>query len=73
MGGQDLIELVCATFPGCEMSKAGEEYSLSGIKEKDGSEGEWEKTLEGVAEPVRASTWWVVHPVQWAKADKSGC
>jgi hypothetical protein len=57
MGGQDLIELVCATFPGCEMSKAGEEYSLSGIKERDGSEGEWEKSLEGFAEPVRASTW----------------
>jgi hypothetical protein len=35
----------------------GEEYSLSGIKERDGSEGEWEKSLEGFAEPVRASTW----------------
>jgi hypothetical protein len=41
------------------MSKAGEEYYLSGLKEKEGGEGDWEKTLEGVAEPVRASTWYV--------------
>ena len=40
------------------MSKAGEEYYLSGLKEKEGGEGDWEKTLEGVAEPVRASTWY---------------
>lgn len=58
LGGQDLIELVCATFPGCDMSKAGEEYYLSGLKEKEGGDNDWEKTLEGVAEPVRASTWY---------------
>jgi hypothetical protein len=39
------------------MSKAGEEYYLSGLKERDGGEAELEKILEGVAEPVRASTW----------------
>jgi len=59
LGGQDLIELVCATFPGCDMSKAGEDYYLSGLKEKEGGEGDWEKTLKGVAEPVRAATWYV--------------
>lgn len=63
LGGQDLIELVCATFPGCEMSKAGDEYHLSGLREKEGGEGDWERTLEGVAEPVRAASWYVVRYV----------
>ena len=57
LGGQDLIELVCATFPGCEMSKAGDEYHLTGLREKEGGDSDWERTLEGVAEPVRAASW----------------
>jgi hypothetical protein len=55
LGGQELIELVCTTFPGSAMAKAGDEYMMSGLKEKEG--GEWAKALEGVVEPIRASAW----------------
>ncbi|OXB37656.1 hypothetical protein LQV05_003287 [Cryptococcus neoformans] len=35
LGGQDLIQLACATFPGCEMARDDGEYVLKGLKEKD--------------------------------------
>lgn len=60
LGGQDIIELACATFPGCEMAKVGDDYQLTGLKEREGGDSDWEKTLEGVAEPVRAATWSVL-------------
>ena len=60
LGGQDIIELACATFPGCEMAKVGDDYQLIGLKERSGSDSDWEKTLEGVAEPVRAAAWSVL-------------
>ncbi|WVW78811.1 hypothetical protein I302_100773 [Kwoniella bestiolae CBS 10118] len=35
LGGQELIQLACATFPGCEMAKDENEYVLKGLKEKE--------------------------------------
>ena len=61
LGGQELIQLVCATFPGCEMAKDSEDYVMKGLKLREGadmSEGEqWEKGVDGLVEPLRASTW----------------
>jgi len=62
LGGQDLIQLVCATFPGCEMAKDDEDYVLKGLKEREGAEhggeGEaWEKGVDNLVEPLRASSW----------------
>ncbi|WWC67621.1 uncharacterized protein I206_101531 [Kwoniella pini CBS 10737] len=67
LGGQELIQLACATFPGCEMAKDESEYVLKGLKEKEkeqegenGNEGdaeEWEKGMEGLVEPLRAGSW----------------
>ncbi|WWC59138.1 uncharacterized protein I303_101686 [Kwoniella dejecticola CBS 10117] len=66
LGGQELIQLACATFPGCEMAKDESEYVLKGLKEKDKEqEGdhaaedaeEWEKGMEGLVEPLRAGSW----------------
>jgi hypothetical protein len=39
------------------MAKIGDDYQLTGLKEREGGDSDWEKTLEGVAEPVRAATW----------------
>ncbi|WVR04378.1 hypothetical protein IAU60_001380 [Kwoniella sp. DSM 27419] len=66
MGGQELIQLACATFPGCEMARDEGEYVLRGLKEKEkereGGDGpqdeeEWEKGMEGLVEPLRAGSW----------------
>lgn len=59
LGGQELIQLVCATFPGCEMAKDDDDYVLKGLKERDGpSERDpWERGVEGVVEPLRAGSW----------------
>ena len=62
LGGQDLIQLVCSTFPGCEMAKDDEDYVLKGLKEREGvesgAEGEaWEKGVDNLVEPLRASSW----------------
>ncbi|KAK8846696.1 hypothetical protein IAR55_005783 [Kwoniella newhampshirensis] len=63
MGGQDLIQLACATFPGCEMARDEGEYVLKGLKEKEkevegGPEAEeWERGVEGLVEPLRAGSW----------------
>ncbi|WVQ68909.1 uncharacterized protein L199_007118 [Kwoniella botswanensis] len=35
LGGQELIQLACATFPGCEMAKDENDYVLKGLKEKE--------------------------------------
>lgn len=42
------------------MAKTGNEYVMSGLKEKEGGNEEWEKGLDGVVEPVRASAWSVI-------------
>ncbi|WVQ76750.1 hypothetical protein IAR50_006424 [Cryptococcus sp. DSM 104548] len=34
LGGQDLIQLACATFPGCEMARDEGEYVLKGLAKK---------------------------------------
>ena len=45
------------------MAKAGDEYVMSGLKERDGEAEEWEKALKGVVEPLRASAWYVKKPL----------
>lgn len=62
LGGQDLIQLACATFPGCEMARDEGEYVLKGLgereKENEGRETEaWERGMEGLVEPLRAGSW----------------
>ncbi|WRT65081.1 uncharacterized protein IL334_002023 [Kwoniella shivajii] len=63
LGGQELIQLACATFPGCEMARDEGEYVLKGVKEKEmenenqGEQEEWEKGMEGLVEPLRAGSW----------------
>ncbi|WWC87172.1 uncharacterized protein L201_002058 [Kwoniella dendrophila CBS 6074] len=74
LGGQELIQLACATFPGCEMAKDEQEYVLKGLKEKEkekendnesgnntansqSEQGDWEKGMEGLVEPLRAGSW----------------
>ncbi len=60
LGGQDLIQLACATFPGCKMARDEGDYILKGLKERHEGSGEtevWEKGVESLAEPIRAGTW----------------
>lgn len=103
MSGQELIQLACATFPGCAMAKDDDDYVLKGLDQKDGEVGSldqpsaaaqavqtsrheaaaeadrpmavspgqatsapepipdademWERGLEGLVEPLRASSW----------------
>ncbi|OCF41591.1 hypothetical protein I317_04603 [Kwoniella heveanensis CBS 569] len=69
LGGQELIQLACATFPGCEMAKDEGDYVLKGLKEKEKEPEhdpehdnekeveEWEKGMEGLVEPLRAGSW----------------
>lgn len=67
LGGQDLIQLAIATFPGCEMARNEGEYVLRGLSKKDGDkldrvDDETESPFEGIglgslAEPVRAGAW----------------
>ncbi|ORY25344.1 hypothetical protein BCR39DRAFT_544383 [Naematelia encephala] len=62
LGGQELIALACATFPGCEMAKDESDYVLRGLREKDGAEREaWERGMEGLVEPLRGSSWLLSH------------
>ena len=67
LGGQELIQLACATFAGCEMARDDGDYLLRGLKEREGAGEEdevWDKGVEGLVEPIRAGTWSVVrHPV----------
>jgi hypothetical protein len=51
------MQIACGTFPGCSLAKDGEDHVVKGLATKE--DAEWEKTLEGVVEPIRASTWFV--------------
>lgn len=72
LGGQELIQLACATFTGCSMARDNDDYVMKGIRDrmKDGDEPqeaqqvreqEREQSLEdyvgSLAEPLRASAW----------------
>lgn len=104
MSGQELIQLACATFPGCAMAKDDDDYVLKGLDKKEAeaeaidqpsvaqtnpsvrqdlgtesnqaahmppaaqapsssseqmvdSDEMWERGLEGLVEPLRASSW----------------
>ncbi|KAK4686005.1 hypothetical protein P7C73_g4127, partial [Tremellales sp. Uapishka_1] len=73
IGGQELIQLACATFAGCEMAKDEGDYVVKGLREKDGGREKdkgkhdsvleeaddegWERGVEALAEPLRAGTW----------------
>lgn len=67
MSGQELIQLAIATFPGCEMARDEGEYVLRGVDKRDidrdqagdgeDAEGGEGKGIDGLVEPVRASTW----------------
>jgi hypothetical protein len=66
MTGQELIQLAIATFPGCEMARDEGEYVLKGMDKRDKEEeraeededgGKVDKGIDGLVEPVRASTW----------------
>ncbi len=71
LGGQELIQLACATFTGCEMAKDEGDYVLKGLKEKEeqmetqyqggsiGDNQDWEKGLDALVEPLRAGSWYV--------------
>lgn len=62
LGGQELIQLACATFPGCEMAKEDDDYVLKGMsaKESDAVETTSEMSeigIDNLVEPLRAGTW----------------
>jgi hypothetical protein len=58
LGGQDLVNLACATFAGCEMARDEGEYVLRGLKEQGiNVQDEWDKGMDSLVEPLRASTW----------------
>jgi len=60
LGGQELIQLACATFPGCEMARDEGDYVLRGIKERGegiGEHGVWDTGVDKLVEPIRAGTW----------------
>lgn len=71
LGGQELIQLACATFTGCTMARDNDDYVMKGIRErlKEGDEPaenqnkeeDREQSLEdyvgSLAEPLRASAW----------------
>ena len=60
LGGQELVQLACATFPGCEMAKDEGDYVLKGLKEKeDGEQGIQAigSGIDGLVEPLRAGSW----------------
>lgn len=59
LGGQELIQLACATFPGCEMARDDGDYVVRGLRDKDGvlPDSEWDRGLDSLVEPLRGSTW----------------
>ncbi|KAL1408438.1 hypothetical protein Q8F55_005250 [Vanrija albida] len=59
LGGQELIQLACATFPGCEMARDDGDYVVRGLRDKDGvlADSEWDRGLDQLVEPLRGSTW----------------
>lgn len=59
LGGQELIQLACVTFPGCEMARDEGDYVLRGLRDKDGiaSDAEWDRGVESLVEPLRSTTW----------------
>lgn len=71
LAGQELIQLACATFPGCEMARDEGDYVLRGLRDKDkdgkdkdegeevGNEVEWDRSVDMFVEPLRGTTWWV--------------
>jgi hypothetical protein len=70
ISGQELIQLAIATFPGCEMARDEGEYVLRGVDKRemdreqggadgDETEGRDGRGIDGLVEPVRASTWYV--------------
>ncbi|BEI82916.1 hypothetical protein CcaverHIS002_0307840 [Cutaneotrichosporon cavernicola] len=59
LGGQELIQLACSTFPGCEMARDDGDYVLRGLRDKDGAviEAEWDRGVDAMVEPLRGTTW----------------
>lgn len=59
LGGQELIQLACSTFPGCEMARDEGDYVLRGLRDKDGAmvEAEWDRGVDAMVEPLRGATW----------------
>lgn len=62
LGGQELIQLACATFPGCEMAKEDDDYVLKGMSAKESEAVETtsemsEIGIDNLVEPLRAGTW----------------
>ncbi|CAK9780679.1 hypothetical protein CC85DRAFT_287968 [Cutaneotrichosporon oleaginosum] len=59
LGGQELIQLACSTFPGCEMARDEGDYVLRGLRDKDGEvvEAEWDRGVDAMVEPLRGTTW----------------
>lgn len=59
LAGQELIQLACATYPGCEMARDDGDYVLRGLKEKDAPapENEWDRSVDALVEPLRGATW----------------
>jgi hypothetical protein len=51
------MELACGTFPGCTLAKDDGEHVVKGLIGK--VDGDYEKALEELAEPLRAGTWYV--------------
>ncbi|EIW68615.1 hypothetical protein TREMEDRAFT_63083 [Tremella mesenterica DSM 1558] len=56
LGGQELIQLACATFPGCELARDDDKYILKGLKERMEMSMDHQPEPE-LAEPIRASNW----------------
>lgn len=57
LGGQELIQLACATFPGCEMARDEGDYVLRGLRDKEGGSEEWDRNVDALVEPLRSTTW----------------
>lgn len=57
LGGQELIQLACATFPGCEMARDEGDYVLRGLRDKEGGSEEWDRSVDALVEPLRSTTW----------------
>ena len=67
LGGQELVQLACATFPGSEMAKLNDDYILRGMKVKEEqvtqsvtNEEGLERRVDDLVEPLRASSWYVL-------------
>jgi len=61
LAGQELIQLACATFPGCEMARDDGDYVLRGLRDREGAanDSEWDRDVDALVEPLRGATWWV--------------